>query len=137
MNYRLIVALAMVSGLYACQQQDADSGLENDTAGQAKAEAPVAATSEPVSGLDLDGFDTTVRPQDDLFASVNGKWLAETELPADRARWGTFDMLRDQSEDDVKALVEEVSAIESTKNGSATQKIRDFYNAYMDAEAAT
>lgn len=137
MNYRLIVALAMVSGLYACQQQDADSGLENETAGQAKAEAPVAATSEPVSGLDLDGFDTTVRPQDDLFASVNGKWVAETELPADRARWGTFDMLRDQSEDDVKALVEEVSAIESTENGSATQKIRDFYNAYMDAETAT
>jgi len=86
------------------------------------------------SGIDMTGFDTSVRPQDDFFDYVNGKWVAETELPADRARWGTFDALREKSQEDVKALIEEVSAAESVEPGSATQKIRDFYNAYMDTE---
>ncbi|MFB3078738.1 MAG: hypothetical protein ACE1Y4_12120, partial [Lysobacterales bacterium] len=120
-----------------CQQQDADSRAADDAAAKAAAEATIAATIEPVSGLDFDGFDTAVRPQDDLFAAVNGKWIAETELPADRASWGTFYMLHVQSQDDVKALVEEVSADKNAGHGSATQKIRDFYNAYMDAEKAS
>ena len=41
------------------------------------------------SGIDMSGMDTNVRPQDDFFDYMNGKWVAETELPADRARWGT------------------------------------------------
>ncbi len=142
MNYRLIVTLAMVSGLVACQQQadqqqDINSADAASTKVEAVAEDAPAEATEPVSGLDFDGFDTAIRPQDDLFDAVNGKWIRDTELPADHARWGTFDMLRDQSEDDIKALVEEVSADETATQGSATQKIRDFYNAYMDAETAT
>ena len=62
------------------------------------------------SGIDMSGFDTAVRPQDDFFDYVNGKWVAETELPADRARWGTFDALREKSQEDIRSLVEEVSA---------------------------
>ncbi len=142
MDYRLLAALAMASGLVACQkqadqQQDVDSVAANAAADKVVVEETITETIEPVSGLDFDGFDSAVRPQDDLFDAVNGKWIAETELPADRARWGTFDMLRDQSEDDVKALVEEVSADTTAGHGSAAQKIRDFYNAYMDAETAT
>ena len=134
---RFTVTLALASGLFACQQQDVDSKAANDLAVNAADEATITEAIEPVSGLNFDGFDSAVRPQDDLFAAVNGKWIAETELPADRARWGTFDKLRDQSQDDVKALVEEVSAFQDVSHGSATQKIRDFYNAYMDAEKAT
>ena len=137
MIHRFTVTLALASGLFACQQQDVDSKAANDLAVNAADEATITEAIEPVSGLEFDGFDSAVRPQDDLFAAVNGKWIAETELPADRARWGTFDKLRDQSQDDVKALVEEVSAVQDVSHGSATQKIRDFYNAYMDAEKAT
>ncbi|MCP4046295.1 MAG: M13 family metallopeptidase, partial [Gammaproteobacteria bacterium] len=50
---------------------------------------------------------------------------------------GTFDALGDQSQSDVRTLVEEVSAAESVEAGSPTQKIRDYYNSYMDAEAVT
>ena len=137
MIHRFTVTLALASGLFACQQQDVDSKAANDLAVNAADEATITEAIEPVSGLEFDGFDSAVRPQDDLFSAVNGKWIAETELPADRARWGTFDKLRDQSQDDVKALVEEVSAVQDVSHGSATQKIRDFYNAYMDAEKAT
>ena len=70
MNYRLTVALAMASGLFACQQHDVNSGDANAAVAKAVAEETTAATIEPVSGLDFDGFDTAVRPQDDLFAAV-------------------------------------------------------------------
>jgi endothelin-converting enzyme/putative endopeptidase len=88
------------------------------------------------SGIDRSGFDEEVRPQDDFFAYVNGRWVREAEMPADRARWGTFDKLRENSQADVRALIEEVSAQQQVQEGSAAQKIRDFYNAYMDLERA-
>lgn len=144
MNYKLTVALAVTMALYGCQQQNEQPQADATTAesvsqveSSANKEAVVA---EPVvlgSGIDTSGFNTDVRPQDDFFEYVNGKWVAETEMPGDRARWGSFDMLRDQSEADVLALVEEVSATDGVENGTAAQKIRDFYNAYMDSEKAT
>ena len=141
-----MAAAAIALGLYGCQQQaDQQQGAKDaatvavaqTVAEDAVTEEVVAELGEPDSGLSFDGFDTTVRVQDNLFDYANGKWVAETELPADRARWGSFDMLRQQSEEDVRVLIEEVSAIESVEHGSATQKIRDFYNAYMDSATAT
>ena len=43
-------------------------------------------------------MDPAVRPQDDLFRHVNGAWLARTEIPADRASWGAFDILLDKAQ---------------------------------------
>ncbi|MGC5615941.1 M13 family metallopeptidase [Georgenia sp. Z1491] len=61
--------------------------------------------------VDLESYvDTDVRPQDDLFRHVNGRWIAETEIPADRARIGGFIDLRDRSEERVRALIEELGA---------------------------
>ena len=48
------------------------------------------------SGLDLATFDKSVRPQDDLFRHVNGTWLKNTEIPADRPVTGTFIQLSDK-----------------------------------------
>ena len=41
------------------------------------------------------GMNPDIRPQDDLFAHVNGRWLATTQIPEDRGRYGTFDVLRE------------------------------------------
>ncbi len=139
MHHRLnlVTAAAMTAlfGLSACQQQSEEPAVSQTTA----AEQPVVVTetvAEAVlgSGIDMSGFDTSVRPQDDLFDYVNGKWVDETPLPPDRARWGTFDSLQENAQKDVRELVEEVSAAEQVEPGSPTQKIRDFYNAYMDSE---
>ena len=46
------------------------------------------------SGIDPTAVDPNVRPQDDLFAHVNGPWVRATPIPADRGRYGTFDELR-------------------------------------------
>lgn len=56
------------------------------------------ATSSPVSGIDLGYIDPAARPQDDFYRAVNGKWLDTFEMPVDKARYGSFDKLRDDTE---------------------------------------
>ena len=132
----LATAIAAVIGLSACQQQAEEEKVakQADTPIETPAVEVAAVAPELGSGIDQSGFDPGVRAQDDFFGHVNGKWVAETEMPADKARWGTFDKLVENSQKDVRALVEEVSSSENAENGSATQKIRDYYNAYMDSE---
>lgn len=62
------------------------------------------------SGIDTSHLDTAVRPQDDLFAHVNGGWLATCDIPPDRSRYGAFDMLREASELAVRELIEQAAA---------------------------
>jgi putative endopeptidase len=88
------------------------------------------------SGLDPDAFDKAVRPQDDLFRHVNGAWLTRTEIPADKASYGAFDILFDKAQADLRAIVEE-SAKSTTKTpGSEAQKIGDFYESFMNEARA-
>ena len=68
-------------------------------------------TTEPKpSGLDLQWVDPDVRPQDDLFTHVNGRWLRTHEIPEDRSQDGAFRVLRDRAEEQVRAIVEECAA---------------------------
>jgi len=54
-------------------------------------------TTDAVSGIDRSRMNPEVRPGDDFFAYANGKWLAETEIPADRSAWGSFAILQEQT----------------------------------------
>lgn len=80
-------------------------------------------------GLDLAAIKSEVKPQDDLFRHVNGKWLDETEIPSDRAVYGSFHMLADDAELAVRALIEE--AAKDPKPGTAKQ-IGDLYASFMN-----
>jgi endothelin-converting enzyme/putative endopeptidase len=84
-----------------------------------------------VSGIDLEAMDPDVRPQDDLFRYVNGQWLETVEIPADRPRYGSFDILRERSEEDVRAIIEDAAAGDVVDPDA--RKIGDFYTAYMDS----
>jgi len=86
-----------------------------------------------VSGIDIANFDTSVRPQDDLFRAINGKWLTEFELPADKSNYGSFTKLIEQSRTDVKAIIEEASKGDAPK-GSDAQKVGDLYKSFMNQE---
>ncbi|MGS0754798.1 hypothetical protein ACVBEH_08835, partial [Roseateles sp. GG27B] len=88
----------------------------------------------PSSGLDLPGFDTAVRAQDDLFRAANGGWVSKTEIPADKSSFGTFIQLRDLSDQRVRVIVEELAAKPQAK-GSVEQKIAAFYGAYSNLAA--
>ena len=83
------------------------------------------------TGLALDELSTEIRPQDDLFRHVNGKWIERTEIPEDKARWGSFHLIAEQAEKDVHAIVEESQGAEP---GTEARKIGDLYTSFMDTK---
>ena len=76
------------------------------------------------------GMNPDIRPQDDLFGHVNGTWLAEAEIPSDRAAWGPFVMLADAAEQHVREIIEDCAA-GRVEHGDA-RKIGDLYASFMD-----
>ncbi|GAB0110530.1 M13 family metallopeptidase [Pseudoalteromonas distincta] len=83
-------------------------------------------------GVDLTARDEAVKPGDDFFMYASGTWYDNYEMPADKTRYGAFSGLAERSEDDVKAIIEEIAA---RKDLNAEEKlVADFYNAYMDTE---
>ncbi|MGH3945558.1 MAG: M13 family metallopeptidase [Pseudonocardiaceae bacterium] len=83
------------------------------------------------SGLLLPGYDRGVRAQDDLFRFANGQWLRSTEIAADRSTNGAFVALTDESEKNLRAIIDG-SAARRGAAGSPDQQIGDFYASFMD-----
>ena len=81
------------------------------------------------SGIDRDELDLEVRPQDDLFRHVNGKWIARSEIPNDKARWGSFYLLAEESE---KAVQEIILEARTAAPGTEERKFGDLYASFMD-----
>ncbi|WP_104197211.1 M13 family metallopeptidase [Cryobacterium sp. M15] len=83
------------------------------------------------SGINENELDPEVRPQDDLFRHVNGKWIARSEIPADKARWGSFTMLAEDAEKAVREIIVEAQAAPA---GSLERKFGDLYTSFLDEE---
>ena len=116
----LAVGIALSLGLASCASEP--------TQPLAQTQAEV----KKVSGIETENFDPKVRFQDDLYYSVNGKWLQRTKIPADKSNYGAFTVLYEKSQAALKQIVEEAAAKPNKVNGSTEQKIGDFYTAYMD-----
>ncbi|MDQ1546960.1 MAG: putative endopeptidase, partial [Actinomycetota bacterium] len=85
--------------------------------------------SSKSSGILTDELDPAVRPQDDLFRHVNGKWIDRTEIPSDKARYGSFYILAEEAEKAVREIIEEASSAEP---GTEERKFGDVYASFMD-----
>lgn len=120
---QIVIRAAALLALSACGQQEAPPMVEEAIA------PPVV----PGSGLDLDAMDTSVRPGDDFFAYMNGTWLKETEIPADKSNYGGFIILHDEAQEDVKAIVDEAASGDFAK-GTDEQKVGDLYKSFMDMQ---
>jgi len=100
---------------------------------------PGGAGSTNGSGIDLSYVNSDARPQDDLFGHVNGRWLADYEIPADRATDGAFRTLFDRAEEQVRDLI--IGAAATSGSGAASssrtdeQRIGDLYASFMDEQA--
>jgi putative endopeptidase len=94
--------------------------------------APAATKAALGSGVDRSGFDTSVRAQDDFYRHVNGAWLRQNPVPADKADYGSFTKLADDAEAQLRAIIEEAAAKKDKKPGTDEQKVGDFYSAFMD-----
>ncbi|MEV6427903.1 M13 family metallopeptidase [Nocardia sp. NPDC051463] len=84
-----------------------------------------------LTGVDLGGADNAIRPQDDLYRHVNGKWLREYKLPPDKAAVGAISEASDRTLDQLRAIIE---GIKDPEAGSEAQQIRDLYDARLDLD---
>lgn len=81
--------------------------------------------------INLSYMDTTVRAQDDFYNYVNGNWMKTVEIPSDKARWGSFDELREHTDEATLKILKE--SLEHTHaKGSDGQKIADLYKSFID-----
>lgn len=121
-----LVLIAMILGLVACEKSTkVHSGPTADS----------AKTSSLSSGIDLSAVDNNVRPQDDFFRYVNGTWLANTEIPDDKSRYGIFNSLFDRTQKNLRHII--ITAAEAdSRHGSPEQKLGDMYNSYMNENLA-
>jgi putative endopeptidase len=105
----------------------APASAQTPAAAPATAVAPAAQT-----GIDTKNIDPSVRAQDDFFTYLNGNWLKTTEIPADKSSWGTFAKLRDDTNPQIRAIIEAAQADKNQKAGSEARKIGDLYASFMD-----
>ena len=81
------------------------------------------------------GMNPDIRPQDDLFGHVNGRWLDEAEIPSDRSSWGPFVELTDIAEEQVRAIIQELADSVTGEPDDDAGKIAALYHSFMDEEA--
>lgn len=121
-----LIALLPIIGLQSCDTQKAVAA--------STAETPSAPKEMAENGLELKHMDPSVRPQDDLFSFVNGNWYKNTQIPADKASWGSFNALREDTDNASLAIMRDL--LENTyPAGSEGQKIQSLYATYTDMDA--
>lgn len=132
MKKTLLVSAVCLALITACGQQDSNN---QDTAVVEKSiDKSPADKASLKSGIELANMNKSVRPQDDFYEYVNGAWLANTDIPADKSTYGSFTALRDKSQEDVKAIIEETASLKNVQTGSDAQKVGDLYSSFMNTD---
>ena len=98
-----------------------------------KDEVKKEAEPELISGVIKANMDTTVNPGDNFTAYVNGTWMKNTEIPADKSSYGVGYMVHEASEDNVKKIIE-AAAAGTNAAGSDEQKVGDLYGSFMNMD---
>lgn len=139
----LLPLVLLVFVITGCEQQTANNSQQTNSTDTSPTNSDDSASTSqqtanelPMSGIMLDAIDESVSPGEDFFTYANGEWLENTEIPADKSNYGSFTVLADEAEASLRTIVEEVSNKDNVQPGSPEQKIRDFYQAYMDQASA-
>ena len=88
-----------------------------------------------VPGIDLSLMDTSVSPKNDFFNFVNGTWLKNTEIPADKTRWGSFDELRQNTDKDALEILKDAANNPKYNSNTDQGKAINMYKVAMDTVA--
>ncbi|MDN5873189.1 MAG: M13 family metallopeptidase, partial [Sinobacteraceae bacterium] len=87
-----------------------------------------------ISGIDTQYIDAQVPPQKNFYKYVNGKWLENAKIPADKPGYGAFYELADATRDELQKLIEEALKQPADKQDADTRKVVAFYQSFMDTE---
>jgi putative endopeptidase len=104
-------------------------------AAAATAAVPLPTMTFGKTGLDVVNIDKTIDPGDDFFAYANAKWLKANPLPPEFSRFGSFDLLREKSTSDVKALVDQLTAKDPASLTADERRIVDMYTSFDNSAA--
>ncbi|BAV10071.1 metallopeptidase [Filimonas lacunae] len=83
--------------------------------------------------IDKSNMDQAVKPGDNFYRYANGSWLKNNPVPGSKTRWGSFDVLREESSKRLQTLLTE--AAKNTGKDRSTQMIGDYYTSAMDSAA--
>lgn len=128
----IAAGVAMALGLAACSPASDDTRTAEREQRSSAEQATEQANLQ--SGLFLEDYDRTTRPQDDLFRYVNGAWYDNTEIPSDMSSYGAFRILAEENELRLRGIIEDAAATEGAEHGSNEQKLGDFYASFMDTD---
>ena len=109
-----VAAVAVASGLAACGCGTATGTAKNQQ-----------------HFIETQYIDSTVKPGDDFFQFVNGKWLDTVKIPEDKVAVGGFNTLYDDNQKELKSILED-AVKNDTKAGSIEQKVGDYFASGMD-----
>ncbi|HBI69421.1 MAG TPA: peptidase M13 [Massilia sp.] len=116
------LTLALIAGFAQAESGAAAAAVTSSKT----AKAPVLS-----AGIATEYIESSVRPQDDFFEYLNGKWLKNVEIPADKSSWGSFMELRENTLPQIRGIIEKASA-GNPAAGTDAQRIGDFWASFMD-----
>ncbi len=120
-----------VKNTLACALLMITSSVWADTVQPLQTTATITPHTAKHAGLEQQYFDPAISEKNDFYEHINGKWLKNTDIPADKSSWGTFNILHEQSVQQLHEIVEELSK-QQFVDGSSAQQVADFYADYMD-----
>jgi len=130
----LALALAAAAAVQAEEAGPAIEMLADDAVeGSGNGDTPTMSFGE--WGVDPDLLSDEIAPGDDFFAYVNQEWLDANPLPAEFSRFGAFNLLREKSTTDVKALMDELTAKPRAELSADERRIVDAYETHLDTAA--
>lgn len=86
-------------------------------------------------GINLAAMDKSIKPSEDFYNFVNGTWLKNNEIPADKTRWGSFDELRQNTDKDALTILKDATKNPKYKSNTDQGKAINMYKAAMDTVA--
>ncbi|MEQ8434199.1 MAG: M13 family metallopeptidase [Oceanicaulis sp.] len=144
MRLALLLSAASVIALTACSaptDTESSDGASAESAAQttetSAGDTSVDSAAAPrfgTFGFDAAGMDRAIQAGDDFNRFANGAWLAATEIPSDRSRYGMFTLLSEEAEEHVQAIIDDAAA-ENGAPGSNAQLVGDLYASWMNADA--
>ena len=96
-------------------------------------EANAQGKKAPMKYIDKANMDVNVKPGDNFYEYANGNWMKINPVPASKTRWGSFDMLREESSQRLRTLLQDAAA--NTNKSRINQMVGDFYTSGMDSAA--
>lgn len=126
------LGISVLAGVFFLQSCSIQVVVKNDL--PLKEEVKVAKEEHQHDhGISIEFMDESVRPQDDFYNYVNGGWMKTAVIPADKSSWGSFNELREKTDENSLSILKNILT-EKYEKGTEGQKIQDLYATYMDMD---